>query len=181
MLHIGNDPSCLLFHIARNKTYSVTPKPEQNRKLLYFSICQDELRHTCVMRREVKLDWKVQAFQSNKESWAPWWAWIMGADLPPQTCEKHHKAGCLALREGPFCLSAGSELRGRLELKQPPVICTHHASTSIWEYLHVLFVVRRSKQRRSIWADFMTHFSKFAEGDFKRPVKAVPQHAGPPH
>lgn len=109
-----------------------------------------------------------------KAAWAPWWAAIAGADLPCQTREKHHRTEQPGSRGAAPFLSAGSGLRGRLQLKH-----TSHMQTcappnpSIWEcFLSLLF--QHQSESRSIRVDFMTRLRWICSGgDFKCLVKAA--------
>lgn len=144
---------------------------QQSRKAsfprFHYYLSRD-VRCTCFIRRRAKLIRTAEApscaFLSNKESWAPWRASITGADLSCRHVRNITRRTAWFSGKGLFffwCLSAGSDLWGwvGIETHQPHVV--HTVLPRPYGNIYVVFVVQRSKRRRSISVDFMTRFSKF--------------------
>lgn len=84
------------------------------------------------------------------------------------TREKHHKGSWLLSQRGLFSCQRGFNCEGGANWNTP-AMCRHRYSFHMGIFSPS--VVQRSKQTRSIWVSFMTHFGKFAGGYFKRPYK----------
>lgn len=153
-----------------------------NQQALLFHYLSRQVRRTCVMRRRFKLDWTAPAASVHS--------------IPIRKAGHH---GELRSLEQTFHVDMWETSQGRLTsfsgkgfflvsgvwIVGAAVIETHQPyvdTVLLLPYGNIFFfVVQTSKQRRSIWVDFMTHFCKFAGGNFKCLVKPVPQHARPPH
>lgn len=124
--------------------------PQAGFYLIWFIF----LKCICVLRRRVKVDRTAQA--ECVHSCAIRKAGHHGElRSREQTCEKHHKNHWFCSVTAQRGLNCGGGWN-----RNPAATCTHCATPSIWEYLHVCFVVQGSKGR-FIWLVFMTHFSKF--------------------
>lgn len=181
----GKTVKCLLFHIAINKTTSHLRRDSTTQQTVNFRYLMQRLSeaHLCYEKKSQTGLW-VQAAPMHSSSirksghhgeLGSWTQTFQAEHVRNITRQTASFTG-----KGPLLVN-GVWLVGRVESKHTDHMWLHTATPSIWQYLHVSFVVQRSKQRKFIWVDFMTHFSKFTGGNFIYPVKAVPQHGRSPH
>lgn len=166
---------CLLMPAAMSEStapFVARAHNPTNQQALVFHYLSRQVRRTCVMRRGFKLDWTQVAASVHSS---------------PIGKTGHH--GVLGSWEQTFHVDMWETSQGRLIpfsgkafllvsriwVVGAAVIETHQPYVDtllLLPYGNLFFVVvRTSKWRRSIWLDFMTHFSKFAGGNFKCLVK----------
>lgn len=144
----------------------VTPQPNKAASVpisLFVMISEAHLCYEKKTQSGVDRAGGVCAFQSGKGSRAPWRAPITGADLPCRHVRNITRQTASISGKELLLVSRLWLVGGGIIKTQQPYVDTV-LPLSIWEYLHVFFVVQTSKWRRSIWVEFMTHFSKFAGG-----------------
>lgn len=114
--HMGRNPNAswglqleMKAHCLRSVTQHPTPASFTNS--LFVKISEAHLCYEKKIQTGPDCAGSLWAFQSNKESWAPWWAPIMGADLPCRHVRNITRQAASFSGKG---LSAGSELWRRL-------------------------------------------------------------------
>lgn len=114
----------------------VTPQSNKPAGLPISLFVKTSEAHLCYEKKiQTWLDsiGSLCAFHSNKESWAPRWAPIIGADLPCRHVRNITRQTDFVLREGPFSCQRGLNCGGGCNWNTP-AICRHCATPSIWEY-----------------------------------------------
>lgn len=129
-----------------------------------FHYLWSPVRNTCVMKRRFKPDRTAAAASAHSVPISKVGTVVSsdhGSRPSTRTCEKHHKGSRLLSQRGPFSCQQGLNCEGGGKWNTP-AMCRHCYSFHMGIFSPS--VVQTSKQTRSIWVRFMTHFGKFAGG-----------------